>query len=72
MARTESANERSEQRRGRVRRLCCATFSIALCARKERPSEFRGAATEFIGVILHGANSMVSGDRDTFQVKGLG
>ena len=52
---------RSKLKRGRQRRLCCATFhkaALAPCA--ERRAQFRGATTEAIGVILDGANSMVA------------
>lgn len=43
------------------RRLCCATFQkTALAPRAERHCEYRGAATEVIGEIFHGANSMVA------------
>jgi len=45
----------------RQRRLCCATFpNRALAPRAERHCEYRGAATEVIGEIFHGANSMVA------------
>ncbi len=44
---------------------------LPLCARMERPGEFRGAWTDRLGKISHAANSTLAGDGRTFQETGL-
>ena len=58
-------------RKTHVRWVCLATFHIPLCARKERPGEFRGAWTDLLGKISDAANSTIAPGGDTFQETGL-